>query len=77
MTTTDQVADETVREIADMVTESAPQIDGDEEAGIIETGEKSRVKGHEVAVRTLLTHGPVAEEKIAVGNLQGDLTLGS
>ena len=71
MITIDQ-EDGTDREIADMPTENDPLIDADEEveSEITVTGETILMIGHEGAARTLLTHGPVAEEKIPAANLQ-------
>ena len=40
--------------------------DGDEEVENIETGETFPMTGQEGAARTLLTHGPVVEVKMAV-----------
>jgi hypothetical protein len=75
-TTTDQ--DEgTDREIADMETENDPRTGGEDEveSGITVTGETILMTRHEGAARTLLTHGPVAEEKTPVGNLQAGQNL--
>jgi hypothetical protein len=64
-------------ETADMETENDPRIDDEDEveSEITVTGETILMTGHEGAARTLLTHGPVAEEKIPVGNLQAGQNL--
>lgn len=60
-----------------MQTENDPPIGGEDEveSGITVTGETILMIGHEGAARTLLTYGPVAEEKIPVGSLQADQNL--
>lgn len=69
-------ADETDQEIAeiDMRTGIDHQIGGDAEVetGTIETGETILMTGLQGAARTLLTHGPVAEEMVNLVNLQAD-----
>lgn len=55
-----------------MARENGLQTDGEEEVGIIVTGEKALMIGHEGAARTLLTHGPVVEETIPVEIAQTD-----
>lgn len=61
-------ADVTDLEIAEIDTPKETDLptDDDEEVENIETGETFPMTGQEGAARTLLTHGPVVEVKMAV-----------
>lgn len=76
MTTID-LGDGTARGTVDTLSENDLRTDGDDEVEneITGTGETILMIGHGGAARTLLTYGPVVEEKIPVENLQAGPNL--